>query len=390
MKECVLITSPPINVENLLCLSEGRSFHEIYVGGRFKIIDLLIGNFERVGVEDFVIVVNSSSSNSLSNYLELAWNSVRVVVVSKVNDNFKLEYSNFNVSQFNKFSSEASEVYFDIENFLYQNYRKVFWAIGYPIWFPIEEYYDGIKNLSIALLYSKVGSYHYYHTGAFSQRYISEVIEAVKLGTFNSFFHTYREHNSYEVRYFLFLPFSNLREYFRMNLGILDLKVINEFETLFGKFPIRCKSLHFTPAVIGKHGKFSNSLVGDSSFVDGSVENSIICPNVKIERDGKIRNAIVFPGNWIGKNVEINNVIIDECTVTLKFPNIGDECILGGKGIGAPNTKYPSIMNFDATLIGKNVILPRKIQVSLNAYIPSNTDVSKLRIGRYIKSSTVF
>ncbi|MGB9621325.1 MAG: hypothetical protein ACPL4C_02660, partial [Brevinematia bacterium] len=92
----------------------------------------------------------------------------------------------------------------------------------------------------------------------------------------------------------------------------------------------------------------------------------------------------------IGKNIEANNVIIDEVNITLKYPNIGDSTILGGKGLGAPNTKYPSIMNFDATLIGKNVIIPSKTQVSLNAYIPSNTDLTKMKIGKYIKSSTNF
>lgn len=386
MKEGVVITLPPVNLDNFLCLSEDRSFHEIYVAGRFKIIDLLIGNFERVGVEDFIIITNHPS---LKDHILVSWPDIRSVILIKKENNFRLEYSNFNVSNYNRNVPNTDEPYFDLENFLYHNYRKVFWAIGYPIWFPVEEYFDDMRNLSIGLIYSKIGV-PYYHTCILSQRYFSEFVDTLKTGLYSVFFQLYREHNSYESKYFIFFPFSTLKEYFKMNLSILDHKIINNFEVLFGKYPIRNKSKFFNPAVIGRHGKFMNSLIGDSSFIDGIVENSIICPNVRIEKDSKIRNAIIYPGNWIGKNVEMNNVIIDESNISFKFSNIGDECILGGKGLGAPNTRYPSIMNFDATLIGKNVILPRKVQVSLNAYVPSNIDVSKLRIGKYIKSSTVF
>ncbi|MCX8029508.1 MAG: hypothetical protein N2712_05890 [Brevinematales bacterium] len=387
MREGVILTIPPINLDNFLSLSEDRSFHDLYVGGRFKIIDWLIGNFERVGIEDFIIITNHPS---IEEHIALSWDNVKVLILTKDKDTFKYEYSNFNVNPFNKTTPNSNKTFFDIENFLYQNYRKIFWSIGYPIWFPFENYYDEIKNFSIGLMYSKVGSIQHYHSGIFSQRYFSELIEAIKFEKYSTFIHTYKEHNSYETKYFLFLPFSTLKEYFKMNISILDWKIINEYESLFGKYPIRCKSRYLNPATIGKHGKFANSLIADNTFVDGTVENSIICPDVKIEKDTKLRNVIIYPGNWIGRNVEMNNVIIDEVTTNLKFPNIADDCVLGGKGLGAPNTRYPSIMNFDATLIGKNVIIPKKTQVSLNAYIPSNVDLNKLKVGRYVKSSTVF
>ncbi|MFN4245590.1 MAG: hypothetical protein ACK4F9_05510 [Brevinematia bacterium] len=387
MKECAIISLPPISLGNLLCLSEGRSFHEIYVGGRFKIIDWLVGNFERVGVEDFIIITNDVS---IEKYLNVAWDNLRVVVLVKKDENFRFGFSNFSVSGYVVQDSNLGESFFDLENFLYQNYRKVLYSFGYPIWFPIEDYFDEFRNFSIGLLYSKVGGYQYYHTCIFSQRYFSELLEAIKNETFNTLIQTYKTNNSHEVRHFLFFPFSNLKEYFRMSLSILDQKIINEFEVIFGKYPIRNKSQFFYPATIGRNGRFINSLIGDGSLVDGLIENSIICPNVKIEKGTKVRNAIIYPGNWIGKNVEINNVIIDEVNLSLRFPNIADDCVLGGKGLGAPNVKYPSIMNFDATLIGKNVILPKKTQVSLNAYVPSDIDIGKLKLGRYIKSSTSF
>lgn len=387
MKECVLITVPPINLENLLSLGEDRSFHDIYVGGRFKVIDFLIGNFERLGFEDFIIVTNHES---IKNHVSIAWGDIQILILTEENGNFSLTYSNFSVSQYSKFNQELNKNIFDLENFVLQNYRKVYWLLGYPIWFPLESYIEEIKNLSIGILFSRIGTPQYHHTVVLSQRYFEEALEHIKNKTYSVFINTYRENNSYDTEYFLFFPFTNLKEYFKMNLSILDWKKINEFETLFGKYPIRLNTEFFSPATIGKHGTFSNSLIGDNSFVDGIVESSIICPNVRIEKDTKIRNTIVYPGNWIGSGVESNNVIIDEVSISLKFPNIGHNTILGGKGLGAPNTKYPSIMNFDATLIGKNVIIPSKTQVSLNAYIPSNTDLTKLKIGKYIKSSTNF
>jgi len=386
MKECAIISIPNIPLENLLSFSEGRSYHSLYVAGRFKIIDFLIGNFERVGIEDFIIITNNEE---ISNYITTAWKDVKFVILTKDREKLNLSFSNFSVAKYDKFVSDnQSETYFDFLAFLEDNFSKVFWLIGYPIWFPIENYLDDMRSSSIKLLFSKIGTLPYYHTIVLSKRYYLEMYEAIISELLSSFITRYREHNSLEVEYFVFMPFSSLKEYFRMNLSILDWKLISEYEVLFGKYPIRLISQVAAQATIGRYGSFKNSLIGDGSFVDGNVENSIICPGVKVEKGANIRNAIIYPNNWIGYNVEIANVLIDESSISFKYPNIGDGSIIGGKGLGAPNTKYPSILNFDACVIGKNVIIPKKTQVSLNAYIPPNTDLNKLKIGKYVKSST--
>ncbi len=287
-------------------------------------------------------------------------------------------------------SSEPGEMYFDFLPFLEDNFGKVFWVVGHPVWFPIERYLDEIRGSSVKLLSSKVGSLQYYHTVVLSKRYYLEMYESIMSSMLMTFFNKYKEHNTLEVESFIFMPFFSLKEYFRMNLSILNWKLITEFEEIFGKYPIRVKPSITEQAVIGRHGSFKNSLIGDGSLVDGNVENSIICPGVRIEKGTNVRNAIIYPGNWVGYDVEIANALIDESNLQFKFPNIGDGSTVGGKGLGAPNTKYPSILNFDASVIGKNVVLPKKTQVSLNAYIPSNLDLGRLRIGKYVKSSTSF
>jgi hypothetical protein len=388
MKECAVITIPNIALENFLTFGEDRSYHSLYVAGRFRIIDFLIGNLERIGIDTFVIITNNEE---ISNHVMIAWKNIRFVVLVKNGEKLELKFSNFPVSKYEKLvSSESGEMYFDFLAFLEDNSGKVFWIVGYPVWFPIERYLDEIKSSSIKLLSSRVGSLQHYHTVVLSKRYYLEMYESVMSGMLASFFNKYREHNTLEVESFIFMPFFSLKEYFKMNLSILDWKLVTEFEGIFGKYPIRLNPSITGQAVIGRHGSFRNSLIGDGSFVDGNLENCIICPGVRIEKGTNVRNAIIYPGNWIGYDVEIANALIDESNLSLKFPNIGDGSIIGGKGLGAPNTKYPSVLNFDASVIGKNVVVPKKTQVSLNAYIPSNLDLSKLKVGKYVKSSTSF
>ncbi len=388
MSEIVIITLPNINNENFLSFTEDSSYFSMYVAGRFRVIDMIVGNFERAGLKNFLII-SDMSIEEIEKFL-IRWPKLYFVFLSRQNRKFNLKYSNISLSQYKIVASDNSqENILDLWNFL-SNFSFAFWSNGLAIWFPLEDYLSKEKSKYISLFFSKYSGKQYYHTAYFSKRYFSEFLEIMELNDYNQFYIKYGFHNSTETEFFIFMPFTTLKEYFRMNLSILDHGLINKFESLFGRYPIRVNTGITKMAVIGKHGKFVNALIGDNTFVDSLVENSIICPGVEISRDSYIRNAIIYPGNKIGSKVEINNALIDAFYLTTKDYNIGNECLIGGKGLGAPSVKYPSILNFDAAVIGKNVIIPKKTQISLNAYIPSNTDISKLKIGKYIKSSTVF
>ena len=70
---------------------------------------------------------------------------------------------------------------------------------------------------------------------------------------------------------------------------------------LFEKSPIFSNNLEHQPTVYGSHSRVINSLVGQGCVIDGTVENSIIFPNCRVEKDVFIRNCIVMEDSFLEK-----------------------------------------------------------------------------------------
>lgn len=96
-----------------------------------------------------------------------------------------------------------------------------------------------------------------------------------------------------------------------------------------------------------------NSRIGAGCEIQGTVENSILFPGVRVERQATIRNSIILGGTVVGWHTVIDRCIVDEGS------SIGKSCFLGfsagqrceadgitvlGKGVEVP----------DYTAIGRN------------------------------------
>ena len=62
----------------------------------------------------------------------------------------------------------------------------------------------------------------------------------------------------------------------------------------------------------GDEAKVKNSLVADGCIVEGSVENCILFPGVKIASGSALKNCIVMNDTVIGSNVELSYIIADK------------------------------------------------------------------------------
>lgn len=90
---------------------------------------------------------------------------------------------------------------------------------------------------------------------------------------------------------------NSLESYFQANMEILW--PVRMKSLLFQKNTIYPKDIDHHPTVYGSQSKVVNSLVGQGCMIEGTIENSIIFPNCRVEKDVYIRNCIVLEDSII-------------------------------------------------------------------------------------------
>jgi len=112
----------------------------------------------------------------------------------------------------------------------------------------------------------------------------------------------------YEVKGFCPV-IDSVKSYFDANFALLDKDVYKE---LFFARPVYSKVYEDMPAIYGKSSAVRNSLVADGCVIKGSVENSIIFRDTRVEKGAAISNAIVLPHCIISADSSVNYTILDK------------------------------------------------------------------------------
>lgn len=102
----------------------------------------------------------------------------------------------------------------------------------------------------------------------------------------------------------------SLEVYLRANADMLDRETRAE---IFGKEqPILTRIKDSVPTKYGDNANVRNSYIADGCVIDGTVENSIIFRNVKIEKGTCIKNSIVMQNTIVEENASLDCVIADK------------------------------------------------------------------------------
>ena len=103
---------------------------------------------------------------------------------------------------------------------------------------------------------------------------------------------------------------NSIDTFFYHNMEMLDSEKRNSLFDFEGRciFTNRRDSL---PARYGRNADVKNSLIADGCIIDGVVENSIICRNVKVAPGAIIKNCIIQDDTVIEKSVSLDCVITD-------------------------------------------------------------------------------
>ncbi len=99
-------------------------------------------------------------------------------------------------------------------------------------------------------------------------------------------------------------------DFFEANIDLLNGDIRREL--LMGPRPIRTKVKDEVPAKYLTEAHASNALLADGCVISGSIENSVLFRGVKVGLGAIIRNSIIMQGCSIGEGCELENVILDK------------------------------------------------------------------------------
>lgn len=101
----------------------------------------------------------------------------------------------------------------------------------------------------------------------------------------------------------------DVKTYYGESMNLLRKEVRGE---LFGSDPIYTKVKDSVPTAYKDGAKVTNSLLADGCVIGGTVENSILFRNVRVEEGAVVKNSIVMENGVIGKNSSLKYAITDK------------------------------------------------------------------------------
>lgn len=122
----------------------------------------------------------------------------------------------------------------------------------------------------------------------------------------------------------------SVANYFTFNMDLLKQEVRDEIFS--AARPVYTKVKDEVPARYGQGARAVNSLVADGCIIEGTVENCVLFRGVRIGRGSVVRNSVLMQGVEVRENAELNSVIVDKDSV------IGRERRI----VGTPN--YPVVI----------------------------------------------
>ena len=105
-----------------------------------------------------------------------------------------------------------------------------------------------------------------------------------------------------------------------------NMDLLNDHNTLdlYDKdWRIYTKSRNMPAHLITEKAIVKSSLINEGCIVDGTLNHSILFPNVQIEEGAVVNNSVILSDTVIKKNAVINNAVISEHTIIEEDSIIG-------------------------------------------------------------------
>ncbi|MBQ8321278.1 MAG: glucose-1-phosphate adenylyltransferase subunit GlgD, partial [Clostridia bacterium] len=105
---------------------------------------------------------------------------------------------------------------------------------------------------------------------------------------------------------------SSFTDYYQYSMELV--KSDKARDSIFGKkeFPIFTRVHNSAPTAHKQNAKVENSMIADECVIEGTVINSVIFRDVKVEAGAVVKNSVLFHGTHIGKDASLNCIVTDK------------------------------------------------------------------------------
>lgn len=357
------------NSHNFLSFDEYAEHFLLPFSPRFCNIDFAVSSISSIGIMN-IVVFTKRDKDIILNYLIRGWPLLKFHVFDYID--IKEKFAEF-LSIYTK------------ENPLE---LIVIMKGNYPVWFDMKLLKSDLEQVNNIAIKTKCGKSTIYsglvvEKHIFIKKYENLMFDEANLeiDVIKKIINEFKI-SAFEAKGYI-MPFKSLKEFYDIHINMLDDYLM--FDRYNAYVPIRGDMAMNISSNLGRHSHIINSIMGENDDINGRIENSIIFSNVKIGRNANIKNSLIFPGNHIGSNVNITNAIIDEFSEDNTAPNIESYAVIGNENPASVNSKFPDILNFGITLIGKDARIPASTKIGGNCYIDSFVPFSTIKAHKVIK-----
>ena len=167
---------------------------------------------------------------------------------------------------------------------------------------------------------------------------------------------------------------SSVMDYFQCNMDFI--RYPKYFNNLYDSNPLGSYFTNGGTAKIARGSYVKNSLCAENVNIEGHVENSILFPDVVINRGAVVKDSIILANNIVGKKATLIRVVMDEATDSKAspHPNIGSGAEIGRNTINTMNSLFKEALFGGVTFVGKDCFIPRNLKIGSACYIKPQTD----------------
>ncbi|WP_010166935.1 glucose-1-phosphate adenylyltransferase [Candidatus Epulonipiscium viviparus] len=155
-----------------------------------------------------------------------------------------------------------------------------------------------------------------------------------------------------------------IEAYWQANMGLSY--IMPEFNLYDAHWSIYTNSDNLAPQYISQTANIAHALISKGCTIEGDVQNSIISPNVQIEKGCVIKDSIIMQGTIVKSGAHLYRCIVSENSV------IGENVTIG-EGENIPNHNKPHVYNSGISVIGAYTNIPAGIWVGKNCEITGDT-----------------
>ena len=181
---------------------------------------------------------------------------------------------------------------------------------------------------------------------------------------------------------------NDLMEYQRANLWAIANCEGARYNRILSRLPPRAEPSR--ESRVAEKASVRDSILAPGVEVEGTVEGSVLFPDVVVQRGAVVSNSVILSGNRIGSGAVLQNALVlpylTEAPRT--GPNIGDRVQIGAKSSTARNVDFPSQVRDGLALVGMNADIPNGFKAEAATVVGAGVPPAALRRLKLLRRGT--